>query len=697
MAVTPPPHPPLPAPEELLRHHRVPLRRRFAIVFNAVRHDGRVQFAAVFAAFVVVGTVMMHLLEGGATGSAFADLFSDFWFTVVTITTVGYGDIAPTQPAARLWAMLEMVVGIGLVGVITGAIASALVEGNRRRALGLAPLSHVQDHIVVCGWKRDMRNILLGILHANPALTSYDLVLVTAHAPNEIGDLRREGTLRGLHFVYGSHTDRTVLEMAQVQRAQRVIILADESGRHSGDPDSRTVLAATAVEAITSAVYTCTEIVQPHFADYLRPAGVEEVVLEARNSRALIVAGSLGEGLANVMARFLPESGQQLRVVDVPPAMVGATYAELAERARERGYLPIGMLDNTGSLYERKEERIAEALRLVDRREAVARLLSAAHLVSNVPRLAPPLDWIVRPNSKIVVLLPSGERQPAEQAQRRSTVTVEPWPQHPGRLLVCGWKRDMAGLLLAIRARHEAAGLPLERLSVAARLPGPELEALSREPELEDVQIVVGEPTDPAVLRRAGVGDAERVLIVADPVPELSTQEVDARNVMVAFAINELNPSVYKCVEILNPSFGEHLRVANVEEPVYTGQYQRMMLVQASLGTGLAGAVGALVEPAPARLRVVEFAPAPPATPFAEHGRLLAEQGLLLIGVMEHTGNSYIRKTEYVRQAQVQSGVGDAVQHLLRLKTVQTNAPVINPEATYLPGLHSRALVIAGE
>jgi len=134
-----------------------------------------------------------------------------------------------------------------------------------------------------------------------------------------------------------------------------------------------------------------------------------------------------------------------------------------------------------------------------------------------------------------------------------------------------------------------------------------------------------------------------------------------------------------------------------VEEPIFTSQYQRLMLVQASLGTGLASALGALFEPALSRLRVVDFPNAPAGTPFSEHGRALADQGLLLIGVMEHTGNSHIRKTEYLRQAQVQSGVRDSVSHLLRLKSVLTNVPIINPSPRFLPGMHSRALVVTME
>jgi voltage-gated potassium channel len=664
---------------------------------NILRHSRRAQFALLFVTFVLVGTMMIHLLEGAAPDSPFAGYFNDFWFTMVTVTTTGYGDLAPKLVGSRLWTILEMFVGVVLVGIITGSIASALVEGNRRHALGLAPLRNIREHIVVCGWKRDMRNILLGILQAEPSLTSWDLVLVTAHPASEIADLRREPGLRGLHYVYGSHTDRSVLEMAQVRHAQRVIILADEAGRHGGsDPDARTVLAATAVEAISGEVYTCTEIVRPHYVDYLRPARVEEVVLEASNARALLVTASLGDGLATVMTRLLPEHGQQLRVLDIPALLVGEPYETLEHHAFTQGYLPVGLLENTGRLYDRQQERIREALHVSGYRQAVDELRLAAHLVSNVPVLTPPKDQTVRPYSKLLVLIPSIPLSHDTPRQQNPAQRIGPRAAQSEKLVVCGWKPDMAELLGAIRERHAAAGRPLAGLTVAANLPKAEVEALAQAPSLKDVLLTLGEPTDPAVLRRAGIGSARRVLILGDPVTERSPQEADARNIMISFAVNELNPAAYKCVELVNASFEEHLRVGNVEEPVYTGRYQRLMLVQASLGTGLASAVGALFDPAAARLRVVDFLEAPPEALFGRHARAFAARGMLLIGVMEDAGSGFLRKAEYARKAQAQADTRQAVAHLLHLKRVRANVPVIHPGADYRPGPYARALVVAG-
>lgn len=684
-----------PSPEELISSNRPSFYHRFRTRATYIGNSNVIRFALWFSLFILAGAVIILLLESREENSSFTNLFQALWFTVVTITTVGYGDISPSGPLSKTWAMVEMLAGIGLVGVITGSVASVLVEGSRKRALGLAPLKHIRNHIVVCGWKKDIRNILLGILAANRWLIARDLVVVTTRSPNEVEELTRERRLRGLHFVFGSHTDRAVLEMARVNEARRVVILADESAQGKRrDPDSTTVLSATVVETINPVVYTCTEIVHPHFIPYLKPAGVEEVVLGEKNAREILSAGSLGDGIGNVITCFLPEFGEQLRVMPIPPPLIRAPYAELARQLASQGYMAIGLLENTGKLHDRKQEKIREALKQLDYASSVEALGKVENLTSNVPLFNPPPGYTTGEHSKILVLLPSARTQSSEEARRRGAQIPEKRQSGPEHLFICGWKPNMASLLENILDNHRAAGRKLEKVTVVARLPAEEREQISSRRGLRKVELIVGEPTNPNVLKESGIAKATRALILTTPDSERLNEEADARNLLICYAVNDLNPSTYKCVELFSPSFVKHLRIANVEETLYTQQYQRMMLVQASLGTGLSSSVVSLFDPAGPVLRVTGFPGQEPGLSFSDHRRHFADRGQQLIGLIEHSGSDHVRKKKYLHQAQSQPRIREGIERLVQIKRIHSNEAVLNPPGDFIPGIHSRAVVI---
>ncbi|MFC7879863.1 potassium channel family protein [Isoptericola sp. NPDC057391] len=97
---------------------------------NAVRLRGRVvRFAAAGTALlVVVGALTVTQAERGAPGASIVNLGDGFWWAMVTITTVGYGDLAPVTPAGRVVAVCLMLGGIALLGVVTATLSSWLVE-----------------------------------------------------------------------------------------------------------------------------------------------------------------------------------------------------------------------------------------------------------------------------------------------------------------------------------------------------------------------------------------------------------------------------------------------------------------------------------------------------------------------------------------------------------------------------------------
>jgi len=75
--------------------------------------------------FAAVG---IYHFEHDAQPEVFRSIFDSLWWAVATLTTVGYGDICPITLAGRLFTFLILMVGLGLIAVPTGIVASALSE-----------------------------------------------------------------------------------------------------------------------------------------------------------------------------------------------------------------------------------------------------------------------------------------------------------------------------------------------------------------------------------------------------------------------------------------------------------------------------------------------------------------------------------------------------------------------------------------
>jgi voltage-gated potassium channel len=98
---------------------KVAMGRQFAITL-------KVAIATVFIAYV--SAVQITILERPVEGSNIKNFGDALWWAVTTVTTVGYGDRYPTTTEGRFLAVLLMLMGISLVGVITASVASWFVK-----------------------------------------------------------------------------------------------------------------------------------------------------------------------------------------------------------------------------------------------------------------------------------------------------------------------------------------------------------------------------------------------------------------------------------------------------------------------------------------------------------------------------------------------------------------------------------------
>lgn len=97
---------------------------------RAARYKISVFLVAVLTVVIVVGA-LMYLIEGAEAG--FTSIPVSVYWAIVTLTTVGYGDIAPLTPVGQALASFVMILGYGIIAVPTGIVTSELTAHSRSR------------------------------------------------------------------------------------------------------------------------------------------------------------------------------------------------------------------------------------------------------------------------------------------------------------------------------------------------------------------------------------------------------------------------------------------------------------------------------------------------------------------------------------------------------------------------------------
>ncbi len=110
---------------KLLKYNRAIGRFRKALI---IAKEELVLFGFVSLAILYLSSVGIYYFESAAQPQTFSSVFHSLWWSLTTLTTVGYGDMYPITVGGRVFTFFVLLVGLGVVAVPTGLIASALSQ-----------------------------------------------------------------------------------------------------------------------------------------------------------------------------------------------------------------------------------------------------------------------------------------------------------------------------------------------------------------------------------------------------------------------------------------------------------------------------------------------------------------------------------------------------------------------------------------
>ncbi|HET7580017.1 MAG TPA: ion channel [Bacillales bacterium] len=277
----------------------------------------------VLASFVVVfgATFAAYLIEP----KTFGNPFHAFWWVMVTVTTVGYGDVYPHTAAGRIVGIFLFVFGIGLVGVVIGKIVDAFGAFHRRREEGRVTYKG-ENHIVIIGWSQKAEHAIEEILTSNQ---SVDVVLVDT--------LEKAPMLaERVFYIQGEASEDETLGQANLKKAKSILIFADEQIHEPQICDGKSLMIVTAVERYAPGIHSVVEIMDERHIKNFHYAHVDEFILMHQAISRLAVRSAFMSGISEVYRQLMSrQQGENIYRIAKRPHW--ETYGDAFEELLKKG------------------------------------------------------------------------------------------------------------------------------------------------------------------------------------------------------------------------------------------------------------------------------------------------------------------------------------------------------------------------
>jgi voltage-gated potassium channel len=301
-------------------------------------------FAFMLAILMVSGTAMF-LVENPKDhpGTQFQSIEDAFWWAIVSMTTVGYGDKVPSTSIGRAIAGIVILSGVFAIAFPTAIITSAFMDKLARLKEGRLTMKRLAGHVVILGLTKST-DVIVRELEASSARqgAASDLVVVSSFATSNV-PIPGNAILRR-----GDITRESTLKEAGIEQAQAVIILAERRTADTPDEtiDARTILAAMNVDAMNRDALIVVELIESENVKTLRlRVPRAEIIESGALAPRLMAVGTMFRGTATVITDLLTTGENDFYDFHVTPEHIERfpNYGALVAPLRAKRAVPIAV------------------------------------------------------------------------------------------------------------------------------------------------------------------------------------------------------------------------------------------------------------------------------------------------------------------------------------------------------------------
>ena len=371
-------------------------RRRFFNKYHVIA------LVSVTVFYMLLVLVCYLALKNNGEEYSFLDVLL---INILTITGNDYEFIS--TPGARLIGILFLFLSLFLLSMLTGYISSLLVDRKLNSKRGLKKMQNLKKHIIICGWKNDIKSLIADILRKNKKLPIEQIVLVTNVEIDKIQALRDDPDLKGLNILKGDYTLEQTLNNVSAKFASKVLIIGENLDNLDAELiDSRVFVTALMFRNMNSRCHICAEIKTERYKNYLEAQNCAEVIYTDEYTRYILSTSTNYSGISKVLSSFLDNGdGKSVQIEKIKNDWVGKKYIDLFDYyKKEKNILVIGILENMGVEKELKHEILAEAQKSTNYGEIIQKMRTVKTLETNHPLLNPEDDYILERNMGIIFI-----------------------------------------------------------------------------------------------------------------------------------------------------------------------------------------------------------------------------------------------------------------------------------------------------
>ncbi|PIE19341.1 MAG: hypothetical protein CSA66_02480 [Proteobacteria bacterium] len=327
----------------LLRLLRTARLFRYSQPFERIArgfHENRLPFYFAFsllATEVLLGGLSIYLVEGDGHPDI-STLGDGFWWSLVTITTVGFGDITPMTELGRVIGGVLMIGGMFTLALFAGIVGHTFLNILISLREEQYRMADYVDHVVICGYNPGARGLLDELSREIPESTEMVILAEGERDPTVppefawvSGDATKEVELEKVRLTHAALAIVVAPRMVPPQQADAMTLMmvftlrrALKRAQLEGAPQRRRPL------------WVVAEILEQENVEHAKTAGADEVIESTTIAFSLLAHAAAMPGSAAIMGSVATAGALNLYLGERPAdAEAGATFGQLARSLKQ--------------------------------------------------------------------------------------------------------------------------------------------------------------------------------------------------------------------------------------------------------------------------------------------------------------------------------------------------------------------------